>query len=108
MRKFPDVIGTRDASPLPQSRLENLPLYPAEAAKQKIAGKLLLSVNVDAHGRPTAVEVERAEPVGVFDAAAKDAIMKWRFERRLEDGKPIAGRVRVPIEFAQPTSSTQS
>lgn len=86
--------GARDRTPS-----DNPPRYPAGAAAQGIDGKVMLLVDVDAEGNPTAVEVERAEPAGVFDQATLDAVMKWKFNPEMKDGKPVAGRVRVPVEF---------
>lgn len=46
------------------------------------------------------MEVERAQPAGVFDAAAVEAAWKWQFNPETQDGQPVPGRVRVPVEFA--------
>ena len=78
------------------------PRYPREALANRISGKVVLAIDVDAQGMPLAVEVEQSEPAGVFDQAAIDAAMKWRFAPERKDGKPVAGRVRVPIEFKAP------
>jgi len=78
------------------------PNYPAAAATQRISGKVVLLVAIDPRGRPTAVEVESAEPAGVFDAAAAAAAWKWSFQPAIEDGKPVASQVRVPVEFKIP------
>lgn len=84
---------------LQQNPMANPPAYPPEALQQKIAGKVILIVDVAADGRPTAVQVEKSEPAGVFDAAAQEAAMKWMFQPAIVDGKPVAGRVRVPVQF---------
>ncbi|WP_152597785.1 energy transducer TonB, partial [Novilysobacter arseniciresistens] len=75
------------------------PRYPAAAIEQGIEGAVVLVVEIDAEGRPLDVEVEKSEPAGVFDQAAIDAAMQWRFSPAVEDGKKVPGRVRVPIEF---------
>ncbi|MGY0558938.1 MULTISPECIES: TonB family protein [unclassified Lysobacter] len=75
------------------------PSYPAEAATQGIGGKVNLVINVDAQGLPADIQVESAEPAGVFDQAAVDAARNWRFEPKIENGKPVASRIRVPVEF---------
>lgn len=82
-----------------QSRLDNAPVYPPEALQKGIGGTVVLLVDVGADGVPTHVQVERAEPAGVFDAAAIEAVRRWRFMPETQDGKPVAGRVRVPITF---------
>ncbi len=75
------------------------PRYPAELAQAGVSGKVVLLVDIDATGTPTHVEVETAEPEGVFDAAAIDAAYKWRFNPEVRNGKPVASRTRVPIHF---------
>jgi len=75
------------------------PAYPAAAKKQGISGNVVLLVDVDAQGKPTHVAIERSSPAGVFDAAALDAVRQWRFEPALRQGQPVAGRVRVPLDF---------
>jgi len=83
------------------------PAYPADALAKRLSGKVVLAIDIDAQGTPIAVEVERSEPVGVFDQAAVDAAMKWTFTPEVRNGKPVPGRVRVPIEFKAP-SATQA
>jgi TonB family protein len=75
------------------------PSYPQDALDQRIGGQVVLLVDIDAAGVPTAVEVERAEPAGVFDAAAIEAAKQWRFTPDMDNGRAIAGRVRVPVCF---------
>lgn len=75
------------------------PPYPIEALKQGQDGKVVLLIYVGVDGRPTAVQVEHSEPVGVFDAAAVAAARQWTFTPVRKQGKAVAGRVRVPIIF---------
>lgn len=75
------------------------PRYPAEAAAQGIGGKVVLVIDVDAEGRPGHIEIERSEPAGVFDQAVLDVAPQWRFTPQVKDGRPVAGRIRVPVDF---------
>jgi len=84
------------------------PAYPKHAAEQGIDGRVVLLVDVDADGRPLEVEVEQSEPAGVFDQAAVDAVRQWRFSPAVEGGRPVAGRVRVPIQFEAPEPKAPS
>ena len=83
-----------------ESRLLNSPRYPAHALENKIEGRVVLIVEVDASGRPRDIQVESAEPAGVFEAAAVEAARKWVFNPATRDGGPVSGRVRVPVDFA--------
>ena len=78
------------------------PKYPAAAAAKKIGGRVVLEIDIDATGRPVNVEVVKSEPAGVFDQATVDAARQWRFKPEIENGKSVAGRVRVPVDFAPP------
>jgi len=75
------------------------PKYPADAVASKTTGKVVLIVDVAADGSVANVQVEKSEPAGVFDQVTLDAVKQWKFEPAIEDGKPVAGRVRVPVTF---------
>lgn len=75
------------------------PRYPKQAVEQGISGEVVVLVDIDARGRPTAWQVETSWPQGVFDAAVLDAARGWRFVPARRHGKPVAGRVRVPVTF---------
>jgi TonB family protein len=85
-----------------QARLQ-APDYPREALKAGIGGKVTLILDIAADGHVTAARVEHAEPQGVFDAVALATVTKWRFNAAaMNDGKPVASRIRVPISFVPP------
>lgn len=75
------------------------PVYPREAYQNGIVGNVVLVIEVATDGTPTDVRVESAQPQGVFDASAIAAAKQWKFNPAMEDGKPVAGKVRVPIQF---------
>jgi hypothetical protein len=41
----------------------------------------------------------------VFDEASLEAVRNWRFTPAMENGKPVEGWVRVPIDFQAPPPS---
>jgi TonB family protein len=75
------------------------PAFPAEALVNKQDGRVVLLIDMDATGSVTGVQVEQSTPAGVFDNAAIQAAWKWRFAPPQENGKAVAGRVRVPVTF---------
>jgi protein TonB len=40
-----------------------------------------------------------AEPQGVFDAAAREALAHWRFRPRYVNGQPVAQRSTITMRF---------
>jgi TonB family protein len=75
------------------------PAYPKDALAQHINGKVVLLIDIDARGNPTNVVVDRSEPPGVFDQVSIDAARKWKFKPAIKDGRPVAGRISVPVQF---------
>ena len=75
-------------------------VYPSEAAKNKIQGKVYIQFDVDAEGNVKNVEVVRgADPL--LDAEAlrvTKSSPKW--EPGIEKGKPVTVRFTFPIVFA--------
>ena len=88
----------RDPSPLAGNQA---PKYPAQALRSGVEGSVSVRVEVDANGVPTDVKVvERSgERSRDLDRAVTSAVLKWRFEPAMKDGKAIAGAVVVPVEF---------
>ena len=64
---------------------------------------MVLKLLIGSDGRVKDVEVERSEPAGVFDAVTVEAARQWVFSPKLEDGEPVEGWVRVPVDFEAPT-----
>ncbi len=76
-------------------------VYPAAALVERRAGTVVLLVNVGADG--AVGEVSVAESVAPdLDAAATEAVRRWRFRPAQRDGQAIASRIRVPIHFVLP------
>lgn len=98
----PAVPNPPPAPPLPALPA---PGYPEAAVAQRVSGKVVLLIDIDKTGTPTRVVVESSKPAGVFDQAAVDAAKQWQFSPAIEDGKPVAGRVRVPVEFEIPATA---
>lgn len=89
--------------PVMNAPMTNPPKYPVGLARLGVSGHVVLLVDVSAEGNPTSIEVAESVPAGVFDATAIEAAWKWKFQPVLENGKPAAGRVSVPVEFKAST-----
>jgi protein TonB len=75
------------------------PAYPAEAVRQKKDGWVQVEFTVDANGQVTDAKVANADPPRLFNTAALDAVRRWSFKPRMENGKAVEERMSRRIEF---------
>lgn len=73
--------------------------YPAEAEAAGLGGRVLLLIEIDATGVPTAVEVLEAAGHG-FDEAAVAAARQFRFEPAATASGPVPVAIEFAYEFA--------
>jgi len=69
-----------------------------EARRQKYEGVCLISVIIDAQGSPQSPRVVQRLGMGL-DEKAVEAVMKYRFKPARKDGKPVAARIAVMVNF---------
>ena len=93
--------GTRDATPDRPVEIKDAPppAYPADALSRKQDGKVVLIVDVGVDGSVTKAQIDTSNPPTVFDAAALEAVRKWKFTPAMEQGKAVPGKVQIPITF---------
>lgn len=87
-----------DRMPVALRRIK--PSYPMSARRRGITGQVLLRIFVDAEGGVREVQVQAAEPPGVFEEKAVEAARKWRFEPALHKGAPVGVWMTLPVRFA--------
>ena len=75
------------------------PEYPCVAKEEKIEGRVFVRFVVDTDGRAQEPEVIAAEPAGVFESAALEAIALYKFEPALTNGTPVNCIAKMPIDF---------
>lgn len=95
----PASASARQAGAIAESRARNPPVYPVEAVKEGVSGRVVLVFDVAADGRVAGAKVERSSGDARLDAAALSAARKWKFQPEIEDGKPVPSQVRVPVDF---------
>jgi protein TonB len=91
------AVPEPDSAFMPVSRPP--PRYPYQAKRRGIEGWVRVSFTVTGNGSVEDVVVEEAEPPGVFERAARTAVSGWKFQPRVVDGKPTAGRAEQLVEF---------
>ena len=65
------------------------PEYPMRASEDNVEGFVTLRFHVNETGSVEDPEVIRSEPPGVFDKAALRAVMRWKFQPLIRNGKPV-------------------
>lgn len=76
------------------------PTYPVTARERGISGWVDVQFVVTSGGQVSDVIITGAEPVGVFEQAAGDAIRKWRYKPVQRDGHAVDQRARLRMKFA--------
>lgn len=89
--------GLFDGNVIPLMRVP--PRYPMRAKKLRLEGYVKLGFVIDEEGMVESVEVLESEPEGIFDKAAINAIKRWKFKAKMENGKALKQRASQVIEF---------
>ncbi len=89
--------GPPDRDFMPLSRIP--PRYPYRAKRKKTEGWVKVSFIITEQGRVHNAVVIDAQPKGVFDKAALQAILKWKFKPRITNGKPRKAHADQVINF---------
>jgi len=77
------------------------PEYPRGAAARGTEGWVEVTFVVDAGGKATQIKVAEAQPTGVFDTAAMNAVKATKFApARTADGQAVAYQTSLKIRFA--------
>lgn len=74
-------------------------IYPEEAYLRRIPGRVTLRVFLDETGAIDGIDVLAAEPSGMFEQAAIDAVLATRFSPALLFARPVKNVKTVEIKF---------
>ncbi len=89
-------IGAGVSPPHVVSKVD--PVYTPEAKDAKVEGAVKLSVVVGSDG--VAHDINVIEPLDAgLDVKAVEAVQKWRFEPAMKDGKPVAVKATIEVNF---------
>jgi periplasmic protein TonB len=116
----PDGLGVRSTAPVPPpappappptiaplrvggavrepKRITDVrPVYPAIAQAAKVEGLVILEAVINERGVVERVKVLRSVPL--LDAAAVDAVQKWRYTPTLLNGTPVSVLMTITLRF---------
>jgi protein TonB len=75
------------------------PEYPVMARRRGWEGTVLLEVFVAVDGTVRTARIQTGSSYSMLDDAALDAVRNWRFQPGMENGRPKAMKVLVPVHF---------
>ena len=100
----PPVSEARDRNSVAAVILQRVyspdPVFPEIAREHDLTGFVDLEFTVGADGTVTDVNVLKAQPKGVFEKAAVDAVSKWRYRPVERNGLPVNEHARLRLNFA--------
>ncbi len=101
MVAIPDPVHyeARDLDIYPRSLRPISPTYPTSARDAQVAGSVTLLVLIDEGGRVVSASVVDAEPGGVFDQAAQEAVAATAFYPAQRNGRTVRSQTLIKVEF---------
>jgi len=96
---FVSAFKINEVDQPPRTLRAPLPKYPFEAKQKGITGKVILRFVVDTNGNAREPQIVSAVPEGVFETAALEAVVNYKFRPAMKGGKAVDCVVRLPISF---------
>lgn len=98
-------IMTADGEAVPLVRVP--PQYPERAQQRGIEGRVLVQFTITKAGSVRDPKVVASEPPGVFDQAAIKAVLQWKYNPKIINGKAVEQpgvKVAFPFKIDQAAS----
>jgi len=95
-----NMVMTEDSVDVaPRPLVRSAPKYPSRARAKGISGTVSLSLLIDASGNVQRIKVLDANPAGVFEESAVEAVRNWRFEPAMYNGEKVRVWARQVLRF---------
>lgn len=94
----PAIVPVDELDRAPMLRYQEAPTYPPDLRRRGIGGEVLVEFIIDERGLVRAPRVLRA-PHEALGEAAEVAVAQWTFFPGMKNGRAVATRLQVPIEF---------
>ncbi|MEE9345878.1 MAG: energy transducer TonB [Methylococcales bacterium] len=91
------TLGQEQPSSIPLVTMK--PRYPVRALSRNIEGWVVIEFTITPTGTVIDAKVTDAKPEGIFDRAALNAIVKWKFKPKMKNGRPVAQRATQRLKF---------
>lgn len=93
----PAAANTPDGDVMPIVRIE--PRYPRDALLRGLEGWVRVEFTITPEGGVKDAFVVESDPQRVFDRAAIQAVLRWKFRPRFVDGEAVSRRAVQVIDF---------
>lgn len=97
------VVASAEAPTAPAYHMGTVstpsPDYPYSARKRRREGVVLIGLEVAADGLVSAARVLESSGDASLDEAALSTLRRWKLRPATMAGRPVAGRVEVPVRF---------
>jgi protein TonB len=90
-------VGGTDRDIVPLVQVD--PEYPPRARQQRIEGWVDVGFTITPVGTVENAQILASKPAYVFDRAVLQAIRKWRYNPKIEDGKPVSRKHTTRLIF---------
>lgn len=81
-------------------RSRTAPAYPQAAVRAGISGYVRFKLMIDSQGDIRRIIVDRSDPQGVFEEAARQAVSQWAFEPAHHEGVTVSSWVFQTVRFS--------
>ena len=78
---------------------EPILVYPQAALGSRLGGHVVVRIFIAKDGSVKHAEVVRAAPVGTFESAALEAVLRLIFRPALLHGDPVPSRITIEVPF---------
>lgn len=99
-RPSPPLV-VQNPSEAPQPKVAPVPPYPRSARDQRIFGRIMANILVDAEGRVAKVEFPPGTNMELSQSVER-TLQNWRFTPARNNGHPVATWVHIPFDFHPP------
>jgi len=93
-----NVFNLADLDQIPVPRIQGKPVYPFEMSRAGITGEVVVEFVVDVQGDVREAFAKKSTH-REFEAAAIQAVSKWKFRPGKKGGKAVNTRMSVPMVF---------
>jgi protein TonB len=94
-----NYYGVAELDVQPRPLHEIVPAYPADADRRHLSGEVRVRLRLEADGRISDMEIVSAQPPGLFEQSALDALRSARFAPAQKQGRPVRAQVVIAIKY---------